>query len=51
MKRNKRIVANANVMIACFIQLLIVIRTDVKNVRNITNSRKILVLLNKLRNI
>ena len=51
MKRNKRIVANANVMVAFFIHLHIVIKNDVKNVRKITNSRKISVLLNRLRNI
>ena len=50
-KRNKRIVANANVMIPFFIQLHIVIISDVKNVKKITNSRKISVLLNRLRNI
>ena len=42
--------ANANVMIAFFIHLHIVI-SDVKNVRNITNSRKTSFLLNRLRNI
>ena len=51
MKSNKRIVANANVMIAFFIHLHIVIISDVKNVRKITNSRKISVLLNRLGNI
>ena len=50
MKRNKRIVANANVMIAFFILLHIVLISDVENVRKITNSRKISVLLNRLRN-
>ena len=48
MKRNKRIVTNANVTIAFFIHLLIVIMSDVKNVRNHTNSRKTSVLLNRL---
>ena len=43
-------VANANVMIAFLIHLHIVIISDVKNVRKITNSRKTSVLLNKLRN-
>ena len=50
-KRNKIMVANVNVMIAFFIQLRIVIMSDVKNVRKITNSRKTSVLLNRLRNI
>ena len=44
-------VANANVMIAFFIHLQIVIMSDFKNVRKITNSRKTSVLLNRLRNI
>ena len=50
-KRNKRMVANVNVMIAFFIQLHIVIMSDVKKVRKTTNSRKTSVLLNRLRNI
>ena len=33
-------VANVNVMIAFFIHLRVVILSDVKNVRKITNSRK-----------
>ena len=44
-------VANVNVMIVFFIHLHIVIMSDVKNVRKITNSRKASVLLNRLRNI
>ena len=44
-------VANANVMIAFFIRLHIVIISDVKIERKITNSRKTLVLQNRLRNI
>ena len=39
-KRNRRMVANVNVMIAFFIHLRIVNLSDVKNVRKITNSRK-----------
>ena len=45
MNRIKRIVANANVTIAFFIHLHIVIIRDVTNVRKIKNSRKISVLL------
>ena len=51
MKRNKGIVANANVIIAFFIHLHIVRISDVKNVRNITKSRKTSVLPNRIRNI
>ena len=51
MKRNKRIVANSNVVIAFFIHLHIVIMSDVKNMRNIAKIRKTSVLLNRLRNI
>ena len=51
MKRNKRMVANANVMIAVFIHLHIVRMSDIKNVRKITNKRKTSVLLNRLQNI
>ena len=51
MKRIKKIVAKANVMIAFFIHLHIVIMRDVKNVRKIMNSRKISVLLKMVRNI
>ena len=51
MKKNKRIVANANVMIAFFKHLLIVILNDVKNERKITSSRNISVLPNRLRSI
>ena len=50
-KRNKRMVANANVMIAFFIHLQIVIISIDKNVRKIMNSRKTSVLLNRFRNI
>ena len=49
MKRNKRIVAKANVTIAIFIHLHIVIIRDDKNVMKITNSKKISVLLNVVR--
>ena len=45
MKRIERMVAKANVIIAFFIHLHIVIMGDVKNVRKIMNSRKISVLL------
>ena len=48
MKRNNRMMANANVMIACFIHLHIVRMSDVKKVRKSTNSRKTSLLLNKL---
>ena len=51
MKREKRIVANANAMIAFFLHLHIVRMSDCKNVRKITNSRKTSVLLNTLQNI
>ena len=44
-------VANANVMIAVFIHLHIVIMSDDKNVRKFMNSRKISVLLNRFQNI
>ena len=50
-KRNKRMVANANVMTAFLIHLHIVIMSDVKNVRKIMNSRKTSFLLNRFRNI
>ena len=45
MNRIKSIVANANVTIAFFIHLQIVIIRDVTNVRKIRNSRKMSVLL------
>ena len=45
MKRIKRMVVKANVMIAFFIHLHIVIFRDDKNVRKIMNTRKISVLL------
>ena len=51
MKRNKRMVANANVMVAFFIHLHIVIMSDVKNERKITYSRKTSVLVIKLQNV
>ena len=44
MKRNKMIVAKANVPIAFFIHLHIVSIRDDKNVMKITNSKKISVL-------
>ena len=44
-------VAKANVMVAFFIHLHMVIMSDVKNVRNFMNSRKTSVLLNRFRNI
>ena len=44
MKRIKRIDAEANVTIAFFTHLLIVIIRDDKNVMKITNSKKISVL-------
>ena len=40
MKRNKRIIAKANVTIAFFTHLHIVIIRDDKNVMKITNSKK-----------
>ena len=50
--RIKRMFAEANVMIVFFFtDLPIVIVRDVKNVRKITNSRKISVLLKMIRNI
>ena len=49
MKRIKRIVAKANVIIAFFIHLHIVKIGDDKNVRKITNSKKISVLLKIVR--
>ena len=45
MNRIKRIVANANVTIAFFMHLHIVIIRDVTNVRKIINRRKMSVLL------
>ena len=45
----KRIVANANVTIAFFIHLHIVMIRDDKNVRKIMNRRKISVLLKIVR--
>ena len=50
MKRIKKIVAEANVMIAFFIHLHFVIMRDVKIVRKIMKSRKISVLLKMVRN-
>ena len=50
-ERNKKMVANANVIIAFFIHLHIVIMSDVKTVRKIMNTRKTSVLLNRFRNI
>ena len=47
MKRNKRIVANAKVMIVFFIHLQTVIMRDVRNVKKNMKSSKILVLLNR----
>ena len=44
-------VAEANVMIAFFIHLHIVIMSDVKNERKIMNSGKTSVLLNRFGNI
>ena len=49
MKRIKRMVAKANVMIAFLIHLHIVIMRDVKNARKVMNRRKISVLLNMVR--
>ena len=49
MKRIKRIVAKVNVIIAFFIHLHIVKIRDDKNVRKITNSKKISVLLKIVR--
>ena len=49
MKRFERIVANANVTIAFFTHLHIVIIRDDKNVMKITNSKKISVLLKIVR--
>ena len=49
MKRIKKMVAKANVMIAFFIHLHIVIMRDVKNARKVMNRRKISVLLNMVR--
>ena len=43
-------VAKANVMVAFFIHLHMVIMSDVKNVRNFMNSIKSSVLLNRFRN-
>ena len=51
MKRFKRIIAKANVTIALFTHLHIVIIRDDKNVMKITNSKKISVLLKFVRNI
>ena len=51
MKRNKRMVAKAKMMIAFFIYLHMAIMSDVKNVRKVMNSRKTSVLLNRCRNI
>ena len=48
MKRNNKMMANANVMIAFFMHLYIVRMNDVKKVRKSTNSRKTSLLLNKL---
>ena len=50
MKRIKRMVAKANVMIAFFIHLHIVIMMDVEIVRKTMNSRKISILLKMARN-
>ena len=49
MNKIKRIVANANVTIAFFIHLHIVIIKDVTNVRKIKNRRKMPVLLKIVR--
>ena len=49
MNRIKRIVADANVTIAFFIHLHIVINRDDKNVRKIMSRRKITVLLKIVR--
>ena len=49
MKRIKRIIAKANVTIAFFSHLHIVIFRDDKNVRKIANSKKISVLLKIVR--
>ena len=49
MKRIKRIVAKANVIIALFTHLHIVSIRDDKNVMKITNSKKISVLLKIVR--
>ena len=49
MKRIKRIVAKANVIIAFFTHLLIVNIRDGKNMMKITNSKKISVLLKIVR--
>ena len=49
MKRTKRIVVKANVIIAFFIHLHIVKIRDDKNVMKITNSKKISVLLKTVR--
>ena len=49
MKRIKRIIAKSNVTIAFFTYLHIVIIRDDKNVRKITNSKKISVLLKIVR--
>ena len=43
-------VAEANVMIAFFVYLYIVIMSDVKNVRKIMKSRKTSILLKRFRN-
>ena len=45
MKRNKNIIAKANVTIAFFTHLHIVMIRDDKNVMKVTNSKKISVLL------
>ena len=49
MKRIKRFIAKANVTIAFFTHLHIVIIKDDKNVMKITNSKKISVLLKTVR--
>ena len=49
MKRIERIVAKANVTIAFFTHLYIVIIRDDKNVMKITKSKKISVLLKNVR--
>ena len=49
MKRIKRIVLKANVTLAFFTHLNIVIMRDDKNLMKTTNSKKISVLLKKVR--
>ena len=50
-KRNERMVPKANMMIAFFINLHIVIMSDDKKERKTMNSRKTSVLLNRARTI